>query len=877
MWQKLSQLILRNRILILSVILLITAGFAYFAGTKLKLDNKYGNMLPKDSPAQRNYLKFKELFGEDGGTLVFAIQSEKLYTPENFKKWKELGDRVRAIDGVESVISEANLVQLINNREEKKFEAEVIFSDTTYEVRSIHEIKTLIRSNPLYNQVLFNDSANVSLMLVSVDEAFLSDQKKANVVLDIEKLALEYEPQFGKIRFAGLPHIRVVIGKRVINEMYIFIALAIGVTSLLLYIFFQSFRVVLICNLVVLTAVIWSLGTIGLFGFHLSILMALIPPLMIVIGIPNCIFLLTKFHREVADHGNKIKALQRVIVKIGNATFMTNLTTALGFSTFIFTNSEKLIEFGIVASVNILMVFILSITIIPIVFSYIPLPKSRHLKHLDNKYTGTLVEKFVFLASNRRNLVYWVTAGVIVLSIIGMTRIKATGNLTGDLPDGDPILEDVNFIQAHFAGAIPFEIMIDYKEPGRLFNRATLQRIEELQDYFAEDTLFSKSLSIVDFVKLINMGYYNNNPKKYELIANKDRRFIKPYFDNFRDDMDDAAGFSLKELVDTTKTTLRVRMQMADIGSYEIATKVDSLNRTLDQILNPDRPAMEAYLAQIANGNSSYYDSLLFTYNAVYARVTQLLAEGNDELMLELDMDPYLIQSYYQSENFEELVREAVNHQYFDFTLTGTSVVASEGTQYLVKNLLTSLFFAILIIAVLMAFLFRAWRMVLISLIPNFIPLLVTAGIMGYFNIPIKPSTILVFSIAFGISVDDTIHFLAKYRQELKNRAWDLNGCVINALKETGLSMFYTSIVLFFGFNMFSLSQFGGTQALGILVSLTLLVAMLTNLIVLPSLLLTLQRKVTTKSFREPYLELLDEEEDIELDELSVFRNPEKP
>jgi predicted RND superfamily exporter protein len=261
----------------------------------------------------------------------------------------------------------------------------------------------------------------------------------------------------------------------------------------------------------------------------------------------------------------------------------------------------------------------------------------------------------------------------------------------------------------------------------------------------------------------------------------------------------------------------------------------------------------------------------------VYARVTQLLAEGNDELMLELDMDPYLIQSYYQSENFEELVREAVNHQYFDFTLTGTSVVASEGTQYLVKNLLTSLFFAILIIAVLMAFLFRAWRMVLISLIPNFIPLLVTAGIMGYFNIPIKPSTILVFSIAFGISVDDTIHFLAKYRQELKNRAWDLNGCVINALKETGLSMFYTSIVLFFGFNMFSLSQFGGTQALGILVSLTLLVAMLTNLIVLPSLLLTLQRKVTTKSFREPYLELLDEEEDIELDELSVYRKPEKP
>lgn len=876
MWQRLSQLILRNRILILSVILLITVGFAYFASTKLKLDNKYGNMLPKDSPAQRNYLKFKELFGEDGGILVFAIQSDELYTAENFKKWKELGDRVKQIDGVESVISEANLFQLNNNQEEKKFEAELIFSDTTYQVKSIHEIKSIIRGNPLYNQVLFNDSANVSLMLISVDEAFLSDQKKANVVLDIEKVALEYESVFGKIRFAGLPHIRVVIGKRVINEMYIFIALAIGVTSLLLFLFFRSLRVVMICNLVVMVAVIWSLGTIGLFGFHLSILMALIPPLMIVIGIPNCIFLLTKFHREVADHGNKVKALQRVIVKIGNATFMTNLTTALGFSTFIFTNSEKLIEFGIVASVNILMVFILSITIIPIIFSYTRLPKARHLKHLDNKYTGTLVEKFVHLASSKRKVVYWVTAGVVLISVIGLTQIKATGNLTGDLPDGDPILEDVNFIQDHFTGAIPFEIMIDYKESGRLFNRATLQRIEELQDHFAKDTLFSKSLSIVDFVKLINMAYYNNNTKKYELIANKDRRFIKPYFDNFREEMDDVGGFSLKELVDTSKTTLRVRMQMADIGSYEIAAKVDTLNRELDLILNPEKKVLEAYWAKIEQGDKSYYDTLLFGYNAVYSRATQLIAAGNDDLMLQLDMDPYLIQSYYEQPEFDTLIRQAIDHNYLDFTLTGTSVVASEGTQYLVKNLLTSLFFAIIIIAILMAFLFRSWRMVIISLIPNFIPLLVTAGIMGYFQIPIKPSTILVFSIAFGISVDDTIHFLAKYRQELKHRAWDLNGCVINALKETGLSMFYTSIVLFFGFNMFSLSQFGGTQALGLLVSLTLLVAMVTNLIVLPSLLLTLQRKVTTKSFREPYMELLDEEEDIELDDLTVYREGEK-
>lgn len=870
MWQTLSQIILRNRLLIVTVILLITGGFAYFATTKLKLDNKYGNMLPKDSPAQRNYLKFKSMFGEDGGTLVFAIQSEKLYTEENFKKWKELGDKVRDIPGVESVISEANLVELVNNKEEKKFETEVIFVDTNYVEKSIDEIKTLIRTNPLYDHILFNDSTSVSLMLISVDESFLSDQKKANVVLDIEELALTYEHNFGKIHFAGLPHIRVVIGKRVLNEMYIFIALAIGVTSLLLFIFFRSVRVVLICNLVVIIAVVWSLGSIGLFGFHLSILMALIPPLMIVIGIPNCIFLLTKFHREVAHHGNKIKALQRVIVKIGNATFMTNLTTALGFSTFIFTNSEKLIEFGIVASVNILMVFLLSITIIPIVFSLANNPKERHLKHLENRYTGTLVDKFTFLVSNKRKWVYGATGVVILISAIGITQIEATGNLTGDLPEGDPILEDVNFIQEHFQGAIPFEVMVNYKEPGRLFARSTLEKIEEMQQYFKADTLFSKSLSLVDFVKAINMAYYGNNPDQYSLIANKDRRFLKPYFDNFRESADGMGGFTLKELVDTTNTTLRVRLQILDIGSYEIAEMVDSLKPVLDSILNPDKKQLEHYYVKFKEGETTYADSILFGNNSIYMATTDLLSGGDADKQLEFDMNPELIREYYEKDNFDEVLRSAISNQYFDFTVTGTSVVAAEGTQYLVKNLLTSLFFAIVIISILMAFLFRSWKMVIISLVPNFIPLLVTAGIMGYFHIPIKPSTILVFSIAFGISVDDTIHFLAKYRQELKNRAWDLNGCVLRALRETGLSMFYTSIVLFFGFNMFSLSQFGGTQALGLLVSLTLLVAMITNLVVLPSLLLSLQRKLSTKSFKEPYFELLDEEEDIELDDLQV-------
>lgn len=313
-------------------------------------------------------------------------------------------------------------------------------------------------------------------------------------------------------------------------------------------------------------------------------------------------------------------------------------------------------------------------------------------------------------------------------------------------------------------------------------------------------------------------------------------------------------------------------MQVRDLGSYEIADKVDTVRLKIDKILNPEKPEFERLYAAYLAGNQEVLDTLIFDNSAIYNGVTSILSEGNDELQYAFDMNPEKIKEYYDKVELKEVLRKAIDEEYFDFDITGTSVVAAEGTQYLVKNLLTSLMIAIVIIAILMSILFRSWKMVVISLIPNFIPLLTTAGIMGFFQIPVKPSTILVFSIAFGISVDDTIHFLAKYRMELKTNKWDLKLCVMNALKETGVSMFYTSIVLFFGFSMFALSQFGGTQALGLLVSLTLLIAMTTNLIVLPSLLLTLEKRVSSKAFEEPYIQIYDEETDIDLDELEVDR-----
>lgn len=869
MWNFISNLILRNRFIILGIIALLTVFLGFQAAKGIKIDNKFGSLLPKDSETQKTYLKFKSLFGEDGATLIIAIKSKDLYTEKKFLLWKELGDSILRMDGVLSVISEAKLVKLYKDTTRQSFIPEVIFTgrnhnfDTTSEDgKSIQELKKEIRNNPLYADLLYNDSTYVSLMLVNIDEKFLIDKKKQEVVIKIEELASSYKTYFGDVHFSGLPHMRVQIGKRVLNEMYIFIFLSILISSLFMYFLFRSVRVTLISVLVVLVTVVWALGTIGIMGYNISLMMGLIPPLMIVIGIPNCIYLYNKFHYEFRNHNNKAKALSRMIRKTGTAMLLTNLTTAIGFMTFLFTDSQKFYEFGVISSLNIMLCYVVSLCLVPVFISLSKSPHQRHLKHLDRKLAIGLLDRLVSLTKNYRPAIYIVTIILTIVAGIGVFFMKVTGNITGDLPPNDSIRKDIGFIEQNFGGSVPFEVLIYYKKNSRLFDKTTLSRVEEVQTMFAKDTMFSKSISLVDFIKVINMSYYNNDPRYYTTIKNKDKLRLKKYVEGFNSSIQNSS-FSIKELVDTTNKIIRIRTQMRDIGSYEVTDEVEMVRTRIDKILNPDRKRIEFLYAKAQKGNKDYYDSLLlYDYTGIYNNTTALLSNYNQELQDKFDADPELIKTYYPSKSFLPILRKAIDKNYYDVKLTGTSVVVSEGTKYLMDNLWQSIIFAVISIAALMSILFYSFRMVVVSMVPNLIPMVITAGIMGWFGIPLKPSTLLIFSIALGITVDNTIHFLAHYRHELKLKKWDLQECVAISIRETGLSIIYTSVILFFGFIVFAFSDFGGTQALGYLSAITYFVALFTNLILLPSLLLSFERKLTTKSFEEPMFEIYDEEDD---------------
>jgi predicted RND superfamily exporter protein len=854
MWFKLSQFILRFRIFILAVLLGVTVLLGYFALTNIKIDNTYGTMLPKDSQPKQEYELLRQSFEGSESLLIFSVQTENLYKKENFNAWYEMGERIAAFPSIDSVLSEAHIYQLLKNTEEKKFYFDKVAKQNPESQEEVDSIKQIVRGNPFYNGFLFNKETNTSLMMVFVAEEVMRDIKTANVLFDVEAVAYEYEDKLGPVRISGMPHIRVAVGAKLKSELGLFIALSITVTSILLFIFFRSIKIVLICNIVVFIGVIWSLGSIGAFNFQLSILMVLIPPLIIVISIPNCIFLINKFHQEIISHGNKAKALSRVIQKIGNATFLTNLTTALGFSTFIFTNSERLSEFGIIASINILVVFLLSITILPIILSYSAIPKNKHLKHLEKQWLHLAVEKLEYLSLYKRRYIYLGSFLVVVFALIGIYQIKATGNITGDLPEDDQITTDLKFIEHNFGGSIPFDILLDTKKPNSFHRR--FEEIESVQDYLAETGHFSKSISAVDGIKIVNMAFSNGNPEKFEIPSVFKLNKMQDYIENSVSETKNST------FLDSTQKITRISMQIVDTGSYKIKAIIEEIRPEIESRINPNQDYLtESYTKIITQSGEEKSNSITTMFAKVPAIESELFNMYSVDDFSEINID---------EPSFNDSLDTAIKRNEWGVIITGTSVVASNGTQYLVTNLFISLGIAIVMIGILMALLFRSWRIVIASLVPNFIPLLVTAGLMGYAGIPIKPSTLLVFSIAFGISVDDTIHFLAKFRQEMKIHRHDLRRCILVALRETGISMIYTSIVLFFGFLTFTFSQFGGTQALGMLVSLTLLIAMFANLMILPSILLGMEKKLSYKALAEPLLQVFNEEEDIELEHLEI-------
>jgi len=789
MIKRLSVFILKYRLYLLFTVIAITGVMGFFA-TKIEITYHFAKLLPDDDSASIDYDFFKAKFGQDGNVLVVGIDKDGLNKLENYQAWAQLGEDIKSLAGIKRVVSIARLNDLILNDSLGKFEFKPIKGSSPTTQDELDDLMLKINSLKFYEGIVFNPKTNSTLMAITFYEKDLNSKRRLEIVDDIKKEVGEFSTTTGmEVHYSGLPYIRTTMMRKISHEMTFFLLVALGVTALLLFIFFRSLMPVIFSLLVVICGVLTSMGTIVLMGYKLSVLSGLIPPLIIVIGVPNCILILNKYQTEISNGVSKMNAMHIAIQRSSVSLFFANFTTSIGFAVFCAIENQILFEFGLVSALNVMATFIFSLILIPVIFSFLPEPKPGHLKHLEGRRLRGILKQISQVTQNHRPAIYITITVISVICLLGLLKIKAYGFVVDDIPKTDVLIQDLKYFEKNYGGVLPFEITIDTKKENGVFanNARVLYRINRLQKLLSHYPELSKPVSVAEAAKFMYQSYKGGEEKYYKLPAATDLKSIAEYVKGEKEKQSELTSF-----MDSTRQYTRVSVAMADAGSVRIKELTKELKPRVDSIFN------------------------------------------------------------YDSENNQWLPKEEQS----DIRITGNSIMFLKGNEFLVNNLIESVLLAIVLIALLMLTLFTSFRMILISTIPSLVALLITAGVMGYMGIPLKPSTILVFSIAFGISSDGTLYFLTKYRHELKRNKLSISEAVQLTISETGVSMIYTAIVLFFGFGMFALSGFGGTQALGILISFTLIVAYCCNLILLPAFLLSLEKLLTNKDFIEPKTEL---------------------
>lgn len=782
MLKRIAYFILKYRLPLIIAMALVTAVMGYFA-SKIEISYNYARLLPDDDSTSIDYDKFKAKFGQDGTILVIGVDKDRLSSLKNYKAWAKLGDDIKNLEGIKGVVSIARLNDLVLNDTLGKFEFIPLKGADPNTQAELDAYLEKVSSLRFYEGIVFNTKTNSTLMAVTFFEKDLNSKKRLDIVDDI-KLQIQKFNDDTQVdtHESGLPFIRTTVMRKIRHEMSFFLCVALAVTALLLFIFFRSLYPVVFSLLVIICGVVTSLGTTVLLGYKLSVLSGLIPPLIIVIGVPNCILILNKYHTEIAEGKSKVKALHLAIQRASVSLFFANITTSIGFAVFCAIQNKLLFEFGLISSINVMATFLYSIILVPAIFSYLPLPREKHLNHLEGARLTMILEKVALITQNHRRSIYICMVVICIISLAGLLKIRAFGYVVDDIPKSDVLITDLKYFEKNYGGVLPFEIMIDSKKDKGVFsnNARCLYKINRAQKLIAQYNEFSRPVSIAEGAKFLYQSYKGGDEKFYRLPPVTELKTIAEYIKQEKERKNQLSAF-----IDNSQRFTRITVQIADCGSKRVKEITKELKPRLDTVFNYNEDAKEWEPAE----------------------------------------------------------------DRFDIKLTGNCIVFLKGNEFLVNNLIESVVLAIVLIAIFMLTLFTSFRMIVISIVPSLVALLITAGLMGYLNIPLKPSTILVFSIAFGISSDGTLYFLTKYRHEIKKNRLPIGEAVRLTISETGISMVYTAIVLFFGFGMFALSGFGGTQALGVLISFTLIVGYCANLILLPAFLLSAEKKLTNKQF----------------------------
>ena len=714
-WQAIATFLLRRRIYILIALGILTAFM--WSVRQTEMSQVMYHSVPESDEELIKYERFKEEFGEDGNVMGIGVEGD-IFTLDNFNSLFDLTENLQQVNGVERVLSITHLYNIRTLFDEESFRVERLIPQKPQSQRELDSLAFCIDSLPFYKGLLLDESNRFTLIAVTITDTVLNSKHKADVYDNI----LSYTEPLAEngslsMRYAGLPVLRANKTKTLSIEITLFLGIALLVLAITLLFFFRSAYNVIFPMLVVGAVIIWSMGFLGLFGYKLDIVTAIIPALITVISIPNCVYLITKYHIEYRHTRNKMKALILVIERIGIVTIMTNATTAVGLGVLAFTDITPLERFGIIASLSVISAFVISLVLIPILFSFLPPPTENQTRHLDRRTLSFGINLIDRIVHHYRWAVYLGSAVVAGIAILGMTQVIPVSFVMDDVPRKSRVLSDIRYMEDRFNGVLPFEILVDTKRKQGAQRLSNLQRINELQERLKSYDEISRTVSAADFAMFLRQAFFGGSPEAYDIPSRSEYNLIKSFLLNTRLNTNSLS----KGLTDSTLQKTRISATVKDIGSIEMEALLDSMRKDINEIFDPED---------------------------------------------------------------------------YEVSITGATPLFVRGNQFLIENLITSLLIAFVIIAIIMGALFRSSRMVLISIIPNLLPLIMVAGIMGFTGIPLKPSTALVFGVAFGIAVDDSIHYLARYRMARK-MGDSVKAAVSNSFRDTGVSMIYTSIILF--------------------------------------------------------------------------------
>ncbi len=766
MWFQLGKFILKYRLPLLILLLLVTGVMGYYA-SKVQMSYEFSKAIPTDNPKYLENQAFIKQFGQSGNTLVLGVQSNQFYTPAFFNAVSTLHKDLKSVPGVEGILSVPEAVTLVKNDTATKLEAKRIFHAPYADAAGLDTDKAAFQNLPFYNGLLYNNATNSYVMAVSLNKDSANSKARTALMNRIIDKVRGFETTTKTdVHISGLPYIRTIVANKISKELNYFLIGSFVLSAITLLLFFRSIPAMLMSLVVVGMGVVWSLATMVFFGYKITLLTALIPPLIVVIGIPNCIYFLNKYHSSYLEKKDKNEALITMVGRMGIVTLFCNIAAAIGFAVFALTSSDLLKEFGVVSGINVMALFLISLIFIPSVLSYLPPPKPREVKYLHNTFLEKILNKIEFITFNKSGWVYGVTAVVLAFAVAGIFRLKSEGFIVDDLPKTDVIYTDLKWFESNFNGVMPLEITVDTKHKKGLFKSLKpIQNIDSFSRYIAQQPVTARPLSFVEGLKFVKQAFYDGDSSSYSIPDAIDFSSMNDYLKNATTGSSQPEKNSVTSMltsyVDTNQQVARISVNMKDIGSKQLPILLDSFQRKANQIFDTSK---------------------------------------------------------------------------YKVTITGSGVTFLEGTTFIINGLKESILYAFGLIALCMLYLFKSLRILLCSLIPNLVPLVITAGVMGWTGVALKPSTVLVFSVALGIAIDVTIRFLINYKQELPRYNNAVNPTLKETIQHTGISIIYTSLVLIAGFVIFCFSEFGGTRGLGWLTSLTLVVGTLTNLILLPVL-----------------------------------------